>query len=368
MAKNRFDIDNIIAVEFRVALCQLKNREERSLIRSVALHLLDATYKCAEPYNETTFTELLKGINHKLTNAQQDLVLDIYMDAAQSYKKWSKIKQARAKHKRAGGTVDYGTPSAHGGASHTGRLKTGFSAPYGTENFQSDDEPREGLKHWVRAVTAGGNGAGYSLGELQGAPARQEYDTVTSPEELKDMSAHELLNIMDNATNPGNFLRAFLSYYNQPMIIALSNTSINSANINNPKNRRSASQLDALYRRMKSLDDESILTNERSLRFLVMCEKIISQSIEALEEPRRKDQKTRDIYRDRYREIKMAKEEVAYLIETICSTGHITSKQMQEQIDSDKRRYRGETSYSLKNKTSNPRPKAHVTIPKLNNG
>lgn len=330
-----FDIDNSVAVELRIALYRISDSEERKVCRKFALHLLRLTHERDQSYNETTFVNMLEGVNHDLSDDQQSLVMGLYLDASKAYKEWVADRTEGLNSRRPAKPVDYGVAGVHGGSGYTGRLKVGDSAPYGTESFQSDDDPRDGRKQWVKAVTAGGNGAGYSLGELSGATQRKEYGAILPPEELRSMSTHQLLGLMDTATNPGNFLRAMLVYYEQPMIFPLANVSINSGNINNPENRRTAIQLDSVYRFMKQIDEKSILTPIRATRFLVLCDDLLSKVY--VKQHRRADERSRELYNDQSREVDAARNEIEYELKEASTRSGVTAEEMRQQIDSSKR-------------------------------
>ena len=167
------------------------------------------------------------------------------------------------------------------------------------------------------------------------------------------MSISSLLHFMDKATNPGNFLRAMLVYYDQPMIFPVGNTSINSGNINNPENRKTASQLDLVYRFMRMIDTKNIMNPERAMRFLTLCTDLLSQV--TVNAPRRDDDKTKSIYKDRLRELDAAKAEIRYAVADASRTSGINLSSMRKKIDSDRRRYWGEsTQSSPKTTTTSP--------------
>lgn len=345
MINRDFDIDSSIRLQFKAALYCIGAREDRDLCRRFALNVLNLTYQLKQPYDETTFTKMLGKIGRSLTDNQQSLVIGMCLDASTAYKEWcesggenldSEQFPARKQANRTG----YSVPDVHGGSSHTGRLKVGSSAPYGSESYQSDDDPREGRAQWVKALTAAGSGAGYSLGELSGAKERKEFGSVISTEELRNMSKNRLVSLMDKATSPGNFIRAMLAYYKKSMIVPIGNISINSGDINNPENRKTASQLDSVYRFMQQMDGNKIMTSTRATRFLVLCNNLLLQV--RVNAPRRDDRMTRETYDEKIRELRIAREDINYELKRASANSGVTINEMQRKIDSDKRKYIGD--------------------------
>ena len=359
MSSKSFDLDNAISIEFRAALYTQGSRQNRDVCRNFALKLLDATNKLQMPFEEETADSLLSDINHNLTYEQVSLVTAIYLDTANEYQQWCAQRKAprQEQDRRLIGTAISG---AHGGAHYNGNLTVGFNAPHGTETYKSDEEDWQGRYRWVKAVTAGGNGSGHSLGELSGAKQRKEYGAVLPAEEFWDMTDKDRLSTMDKAINPGNFLRALLSYYERPMLFAIGNTTINSGNINNPENRKTASNLDTVYRYMRDIDQENVLTHQRKVRFLVLCSDLLREV--SIPMPRRTDDRTKEIYKTRETELRSAKSEIAYQLEQACRFSGVSESDVRHQIDKDKRANYGEKTDTRTKVFASTRTSKSVTL------
>ena len=114
MTKSQFDIDASLTVQFKITRFRLNNREDRARVRQFALHMLQLTHDRGKPYNETTFVNILRGINHNLTDDQQSLVMDIYLNASTAYEEWCADKEEKLDSRQSGETVGYGMSHVHG--------------------------------------------------------------------------------------------------------------------------------------------------------------------------------------------------------------------------------------------------------------
>jgi hypothetical protein len=230
----------------------------------------------------------------------------------------------------------------HGGSGNTGRLgntgssKVGSAAPHGSESFRLADERPMGSAHWVKDLTAGGYGPGHSLSELSGAKQPKFFEDVMPTDIFIKMRRSDLLGLMDKATNPGNFLRAMLAYYGHSWTVPLGNIgNINSANINNPENIRSMCNLDTIFRYMQKIDTHKILTSERSTRFLVLCNQLLSEV--KIKEPRTRDRLTETTIYQQYRDLTAAKSQIQDLTNKACYESRIGEDAMLIRISADKR-------------------------------
>ncbi len=350
MAHNEFDIGSLVAIEFRTAVFYTADRQTRSQLYKTAIDALENTRASKLESSKKTFSSMLAG-NPSLTDSQKSLVVAICLHTSEEYEKWWEerkaeeraITKARSAYKQTKAperaiTQTSNDNSLHGGSGYTGKLPRGFAAPAGSESYRSDDEQRLGKTHWVKAVTAAGLGAGHSLGELSGSKQAKSYPAVIPLEELYIMRKDGLLNLMDKATNPANLLRAMLAYYRLPMIMQIGNIgNINSANLNNPENVTTMSQIDAVYQHMKRIDDHKILTPERAMRFLVLCNDVISKT--KIKEPRTRDAIVLRTYEEKSRDLMTAATEIKDQLMDASRMSGITENDMRLRIDSDKRRH-----------------------------
>ncbi|MCI5059685.1 MAG: hypothetical protein MRY79_01290 [Alphaproteobacteria bacterium] len=328
MTSDKFDMDKTLTPKSFAAFFNAKDKGVRDKFRVIALRLLRLTHEHNLPFNENSFNKLLQGIEHALREDQKSVVRTVYLDASNAYQQWCQNNpQKTSSRKRASTSLS----SLHGGSGYTGRLRVGFAAPGGSESHQSDDDPREGLTSWVKQLTAAGCGAGHSLSELSGKKQPKSSEIIMPVEDLRNMTKNQLLNILDTANNPGIFLKAVLTYYNQPVILLLGNITVNSHNINNPNNIRSVSQLDSIYNHMQKLDSHDIMTPMRAMRFLVLCSNLLGKV------------KAWNLHEEKAREVSMAKMEIEEKLQEVSSSSGISIDEMQRQIASDKRKKPWET-------------------------
>lgn len=349
MVKNEFDVGGIMAAKFKLATFCCMDYRTRELLRKSALSVLETAYQSGTESNEDGFTSILSGRRYDLDDKQKLLVRDICLAANSEYRIWreeeesekQRIQALRAARtpsdiKRPRTTSSSDIAGLHGGSGYTGLLAVGLAAPHGAESYHAADEPRMGLEYWVNKVTAGGFGAGHSLGELSGARHAKSPEAVISTDMLYRRREIDLLDLMDKATNPGNFLRAMLAYYKQSMIIHLDNIgSVNSANLNNPDNIRTMGNLDTVFRHMRKIDDRAILTPERETRFLVLCDSLLQQV--KIKSPRSRDIVTHEKYRDQQRYVRAVTSEIRDLMEQACRRSGISVSTMLIRISADKR-------------------------------
>lgn len=337
MTEKRFDIDNSLTVPVKFALISTGDRRIRQSLRQSSLDVLEFAHKRGLKHDEATFSNILSGMAHTLADEQQSLVISMCLDASAAYKEWYAESQAISRQRRPKKSINYGASHLHGGSGHTGRLRVGSGAPNGTESFQSDDDPREGLARWVGKLTAAGAGVGFSLSELAGQPAKQrKRDNVIPLADLAEMSKQDILNLMDTAIDPANFLRAMLSYYGKPMIFSYRNITVIPHQINSPKSIESVLQLDTIYRFMREIDEGRILEPIRAARFLLLCRDVLDEV--HIPDSKKSAPHNKETNEERQRSLRLVKVEITDELKKALNQARITEGSIRINLQDDARR------------------------------
>ncbi len=376
MALEEFSIGGVIALKFRHAAFYSANLEKRELIRKSALSALEAACKPGAEISEQAFLTAISRERSDLSDDQKSLVARICVAASNSYLLWledkeeqqikiKEIRKSRAESEAAQSVTpqtDVAAPAKiprdlirylHGGSGYTGRLSVGHAAPHGSESHRVTDETNMGIQHWVKAVTAGGYGAGHSFAELAGAPQPKYYAPVIPTIDLNTSTREKLLELIDKSTNPGNFVRATLAYYRQPMVINLGNAGdINTANLNNPENTRTMLAMDSIFGRLRNMDADSILTPQRRARFLVMANDILEDV--KIKAPRRYQNRYNWQYMEQCRDLVTVTDYIESMMKNACRESGITREDMLKNISADKRAHLREPKFALPVKPEEP--------------
>lgn len=286
----KFSIDDALTIRTQSKLSHIGDRKARDVCRTVALGVLQRSYEQDKPYDASTFIDLFDEVAIDLTSKQQDLCLAMYLDAAPDYLTWREAnKAASVNAKSRGKAKDYGTPRVHGGSGYTGRLEVGGAAPYGAESYQSDEDPRAGIKSWALGLThADGAGAGHSMGELGGKKAgvwepRNHYEVPRGYERPEnEPTDQELRAVLDKTDGVAKFVGAFLKLYDRNHVIMEGNTTVDTRRLSSPDEIADAANLDVVYRQMKEIDRFNYLRPKRTERFLGMALERIEKAIDFL--------------------------------------------------------------------------------------